>query len=256
MIDILIASRNENVQKQILDSLSEQLDFIIVSKEKDESGIIIRTERLKPDVLILDFQLSGKTSPELILMIKRRSPSTAIILLFDKSIEDISSVSNLSLSDLSFHNQIDLHGNNTYCYGVSGLLPKDDINKLADAVRIVFLGGYYISKSLNNNTNKIKYSNTHKLQDQTHTNFTLLERNIIMQMTQGYSDAQIAKNLNYRKGTIKNSLTRIKQKTNLKNRIQIVIYSLVTGLTNLNNLSFDIPGNEINTNDNLEITPP
>jgi len=62
------------------------------------------------------------------------------------------------------------------------------------------------------------------------------EHAIVTLLAQGYSDEQIAEELHYSPGTIKNCLTNIRNKTKMKSRVEIVIYSLVSGLIRLENL--------------------
>ncbi|MDR2542825.1 MAG: response regulator transcription factor [Treponema sp.] len=243
IISILIASRQEEDQKRIMAALSEQTEFFITSVEKDETGVIIRTERLKPDVLILDLQLSGTTGIELVNMIIRRSPSTAIIV-FCVNKDDKENMIYASLMLKA---------------GISGLLFKDeDMDKLAHIVKIVNLNGCYINKTINNNVyNEFSYKNqfpgqllseqllpeqlqVKKFAEQARSIFSPLELGIITQMAKGFSDVQIAEYLNYNEGTIKNCLTVIKRKTKLKNRIQIVVLALVSGLVQLDDFSFDV----------------
>jgi DNA-binding NarL/FixJ family response regulator len=233
-INILVVSRHEEDQKHILAALPEQMGFFIAGMEKDEASAIIKTERLKPDVIILDLQLSNTTGPNLVSMIKRRSPSTAIIILCDKDAAD--------------HEDFVLNS------GVSGFLLKDkDMDKLAYIVKLVNLKGNYINDLiLSRILNEVKYIKkfpgqlpakkpfANKSEEKYQTFFSPTERNIVTQMAQGHSDAEIAQNLNYSEGTIKNCLAAIKRKTNLNNRTQIVAFSLVFGLIQLNDLEFEI----------------
>ena len=224
IIKILVTSVYDEDCKHILAILSDQNDFCIAGVEKDESGTIIKSAYLKPDVLILDLQSSGISGDKLAPIIHRRSPSTAIILLCEK---DEDNYAGLAVKA-----------------GISGfLLKKKDTDKLASVVRIVFYGGYYISASI---TIRVFTAVTfrHYLPAQIMEHkvrrliFSPAELCIITDIAQGYSDAEIALRLNFSKGTIKNYVAVIKRKTKLKNRTQIVIYSLVYGFIRLNQLVF------------------
>ncbi|MCL2411538.1 MAG: response regulator transcription factor [Treponema sp.] len=235
-ISVLVALPHKEDQKDVLASLSEHSEISIVGIEKDETGVIIKTEQLKPNVIVLDLQLSMTTEHKLAQMILRRSPSTAIIMLcLDKAHQE---------------QEIEVHASLALKAGVSGFLIKDeDIDKLAYVINIVSLNGCYINKTINNIVyNEFLYKN--QFPEQLHINkhmenastvFTALEKCIITQMAKGFSDEEIAENLHYNEGTIKNCLTVIKRKTNLKNRIQIVVYAILTGLVQLDDLSFDMP---------------
>jgi len=222
IIKILVVSMLDDDRKQIIGILSDQKEFFIAGEEKDEAGAIIRSERLKPDIIIIDLQLSSKSGSALVSIIRRKSPSSAIILLCD--------------------NDEDNYACHALKAGIAGFLLKDaDINKLALVVKIIYSDGYYISASITfrvfNAAVFISQFPEQKAEEKDIT-FSSLERGIITDIAQGLTDDQIASHLHFSSGTIKNYVTAIKRKTKLKNRMQIVIYSLVFGLIKFDYLWF------------------
>jgi len=220
---ILITSNDNEDFKNILDSLNSQNGLNIIGVENDESNTIIKSERLKPDVLILDLVPSVIDEAELAPIIHRRSPDTAIIMICDKDENE--------------------YAGRALRAGILGyLLRNEDMNKILPAVKIVSMGGYYISASIikrasnsitviNQFPGRLKKSKGEKC-------FFLspVERCIINEIANGLSDEEIAGHLNYSAGTVKNCVTAIKRKTRLKNRVEIVVFSLVYGLIDLEQL--------------------
>jgi len=211
---ILIASNNNEDFKCIINSLNRQKGFNIIGFENDETNTIIKSERLKPDVLILDLLRSVIDGAELAPIIHRRSPDTAIIMICDKDENE--------------------YAGKALRAGILGyLLRNEDMNKILPAVKIVSLGGYYISSSI-----IVKFLSStafmgqfyRQENGQNNTLFSPAERNIVTDLARGYSDMEIANRLNFSNGTIKNYITAIKRKFKLKNRIQIVVFSLLFGL--------------------------
>jgi len=224
-ISILTATRFDEDQKRIITALSEQNDFLLVGIEDNEINTIIKAERLKPNILLLDLQLSETDGPQLVRIIRSRSPSTLVIILNDKEDNILTS---LALKA-----------------GISGFLVKEtDIDKLPHVIRLAVSGGCYINASIVDSTFKMvtyfsQFAGQTQKIDENLTAFSSYERHIIMDIANGLSDLEIAKRLNFSEGTIKNSLTVIKRKINLKNRInriQIVVFSLVVGLIRLDQL--------------------
>jgi len=217
IIRILVASSFEEDRARIIAALSGQDDLNIAGIEKDETGAIIKSECLQPDILILDLQLSGISGNELAPIIHRRSPSTAIVMLCDK---DEVSYAGLALRA-----------------GISGFLLKGvDTNILVPVVKIVSSGGYYVSASItirvfNTVTSHGQFPN--QAQKAQSLFFSPAERCIIIDIASGLSDDEIARHLNYSIGTVRNCITVIKRKTKLKSRVQIVIYSIINGLINI-----------------------
>jgi len=219
-ISILIASRYDNDQKRILELLSKQTEFVITDVVKDETGAIIKSEYFKPNILLLDLQLSELNGYELVRIIHRRSPATAIIILQD---------SNFFQSVKNFFPLINR---------VSGLLIKElDFDKLVHIIKIVFLGGSYLNASISTNIIKSFAANDQSLEDIEFDFLSSAERGIIIFIAQGLSDSKIACELNLSIGAIRNSIAVIKKKTNLKSRIEIVIYSLAMGFIRMEQLS-------------------
>jgi two-component system nitrate/nitrite response regulator NarL len=217
IINIFVASGNDEDCERILNTLSDQNDFRIAGVEKDEAGTIIKSAQLKPDVLIIDLQPPGMGGEVLAPIIHRRSPSTAIIMLCDKEEDNYVCVALKA--------------------GISGFLLKNvDTDKLAPVVKIVYSGGYYISAPI---ITRIFSDLTlkKKLPELPNNNFgrfyTTTERIIITDIARGFSDEEIANHMNYNIGTIRNCLTDIRRKTKLKNRVHIVIFSLIHGLINI-----------------------
>ena len=222
-ISVFVTSTNDEDCRQILDILSVQDDFNITGVEKDESGTIIKSEKLKPDVLVLDLKPPGMSADELAPIIHRRSPQTAIVMLCDRDEENYAG---LALNA-----------------GISGFLLKDkDTDKLVPVIKIVSNGGYYISASIVARVFSASILAARfpeqKIEQRNDLHLTPTERGIVKYIAQGFSDDEIAEQMNLSAGTIKNSVTVIKRKTKLKNRVQIVIYSLVYGLIGFEQLDF------------------
>ena len=218
-VSILVTSWHDEARSRILAALSDQKDFFVAGIEKDEASAIIKSEHIKPDILILDLKLSGTIGPRIAPMIHRRSPSTAIVLICDKD-------------EVKYAEQ-------ALKAGISGFLLKEaDLDKLVPILKIVLNGGYYFSASIT-----VRVFNSFipgqfygKQINKQNFSFSPAERGIITHIAQGYSDKEIAKHLNYSTGTIKNCVTAIKHKTKLKNRTQIATFSIVYGLIRLEHL--------------------
>jgi len=218
-VSILISSNNNDDFQCILNSLNEQKDISIVGIENDETNTIIKSERLMPDVLILNLLQPAIDGAVLAPIIHRRSPDTAIIMICDK-------------------NENEYAGKALRAGIVGYLLRNEDMNKILHAVKIVSLGGYYISASIiTKRINAIKRENQFpcrflEIKDK-YPVFSSTERNIIKCIAKGFSDDETACYLHISIGTIRNYMVSIKHKTKMKNRAQIVVFSLVNGLINL-----------------------
>jgi len=108
---------------------------------------------------------------------------------------------------------------------------------LVPIVRIVSSDEYFISASIIIRVFNIVMFQLSEQAWQRHCSFfSPAERSIITDIARGFSDEEIARHLNYSTGTIRNCLTAIKRRVRLKNRMQIVIFSLFYGLINIHQL--------------------
>jgi len=216
-ISILIASRNEESRKSIIASLANLSNLIITDAITDETDAIIKTDRLKPNIIILDLQLSAEYGSNIVRIIRRRSPSTAIMVLSEKKDDDFICSALKS--------------------GVSGVLLKDeDMYKLELIVRLILSGGKYVSASIIDkvfNTVSLINQFPGQFMEVNHPIFSPAERCIITDLAKGFSDDEIAEDLHLSKGSIRNIITAIRRKTKMKSRIGIVVFSLVYGLIRL-----------------------
>ena len=219
---ILVTSNDNEDFRCILDSLDSQNGLNIIGVENDETDTIIKSEQLKPDVLILDLIQSVMDGAELAPIIHRRSPNTAIIMICDKDENE--------------------YAGKALKAGILGyMLRNADMNKILYVVRIVSLGGYFISASITTriiNTITIMKQFPYNFSEKKHPEFSSMERNIIQYIAKGFSDDEIACFLHLSTGTIRNNMTEIKHRIKMKNRIQTVIYSLVHGLINPEEVDF------------------
>jgi len=208
-INVLLSVENDEDRNLIFAGLTTQNDMRITGVEKDETGAIIKSEQLKPDILIMYLQPPGIDAVELAPIIHRRSPDTAIIMICDR---DENEYAGYALRT-----------------GISGfLLRKADMDKLLFVVKIVNMGGFYISSSVINralNSNRFNYEKKENCRF-----LSPVERCIISGIALGIPDKEIAGLINYSAGTVKNCVTAIKRKINLKTRAEIAVFSLVNGL--------------------------
>jgi DNA-binding NarL/FixJ family response regulator len=209
IITVLLSTENNENGKLIFAAFTMQDDIRIIGIEEDEAGTIIKTGLLKPDILIINLQPQITDVTVLARIIHRESPETSIIMICDK---DENEYAGIALKA-----------------GISGfLLRKADMNKLLSIVRIINLGGYFISASIINRAIGMSRNNNGKKENR-HL-LSPIELYIINGIAQGIPDKEIAGRINYSAGTIKNRVTAIKRKTKLKNRTEIVVFSLVNGL--------------------------
>jgi len=217
MITIAIASKYQDDRIAITALLEEQKDFRIINVGADGYDALKSATTQRPDIIIMDFHMKDIDSLELAPIIRRKSPSTALIVLCTH--DEKNAVARALKA------------------GISGcLLRQDGLNNLVPSIRSVLYGGWYISKSvrelaLNYFSPPVEIFPAKG--DISSFSFTPTEMGIFCGIIRGQTDREIAKNLNINIGSLRNCVNRIKKKTGLQNRAQITIYALLAGIIHI-----------------------
>jgi len=215
MINISLISKYKDDRKTITALLTEQKDFHLISIGEDGYDALRSAKTQRPDIIIMDFSMEDIDSPDLAPIIKRNSPSTALITLCHGEQNTVTRALKAGISGCLFR--------------------QEGFDNLVSSVRSVFYGGLYISKSARDlalNCFSIPPEASPAGHIGRHS-FTPTEMSILYGITCGDSDREIAKNLNINTGSLRNCVNRIKKKTGLQNRTQIIIYALLAGIISI-----------------------
>jgi DNA-binding NarL/FixJ family response regulator len=224
MITIAVICKKKKDQQLIAHLLSFHKDFQII--QTGENGYdAFMLAKLQPNVFIMDMHMAETQATDLAPVIRRTAPAAALIVLCSGAEK--------------------LQVGRAVMAGISGyLLTETDMDNLPVLVRVVSSGGYYISapiirrifssfpeldKTLAPAEDFLAFQNE---RERISRALSPTERGIISLLCQGYSDEEIAAELNLVLGTVRNYLTTIKHKTGLQNRSHIVIYAFIFGLIN------------------------
>jgi len=221
-IAITIAGANEDRLRAITSLLARQDDFLITGTVEDAFGLVNATIRRRPDVVVMDFGLDGSDTLNLVSIVRRNSPATAIVVLCPPG-ESVA-------VELALR------------AGISGCLQKGQEEAgLALAVRCVFGGGLYFGEEARREVfgrfavRGIASLGRVELPVDIHRVFTHTELQVFLGVIRGHSDSRIAEELNISEGTVRNCICRAKKKVGLQNRTQMGIYVLAVGLVDWEN---------------------
>jgi len=214
MITIAIASKYQDDRTVITALLKEQPDFRVISIGYDGYDALKSATTQRPDIIIMDFSMEDIDSLELAPIIRRKSPSTALIVLYSPDEQEAVT--------------------NSLKAGISGcLLRQDGLNNLVPSIRSVLYGGWYVSKSARDLVLNYFSPPAEVFPAELASSpfsFSPTETGIFYGIIRGYTDREIAKNLNIKIGSLRNCISRIKKETGLKNRVQISIHALLAGI--------------------------
>ncbi|MDR2481736.1 MAG: response regulator transcription factor [Spirochaetaceae bacterium] len=220
MIRIIIVEDQQWMIESLKERFSTQPDFDVIGCGKDACEAINLSEELKPDVAILQMEMPIINGFRLCSSIKIRSQETAVILV------------GKTFNDQTLFEVVKS--------GAKGFMLKNSMGgeEINDAVRKVnMLDGYYLDRNVSNyviplilklieEKNGVK-KNIHSTKDPSIAPilYRKIELQIISAVAEGMTNKEIAAKLNVKEGTIRNYVSIILQKMDLKHRTQIAAFA-------------------------------
>lgn len=218
MIKILIADDQELIRQSLQVILGTEKEFEVIDAVENGKEVIRSIRKEKTDVILMDIRMPEMDGVVCTQIIKENYPNIKIIIL--TTFDD------------------DEYVFNALKYGASGYLLKGISTKeLVDAIHKVYQGTAMINGDITSKVIKLfsKMAQMNiAIQVEEHQTNSLkdTEWQIIACVGSGLSNKEIAGKMNLSEGTIRNSLSTILSKLNLRDRTQLAIWAVQTGVVN------------------------
>jgi len=198
--------------------LDAQADLNVVGEAENGLEAIELTERLEPDVVLMDVRMPGLDGVQATERIVASGSDSRIIIL-----------TTFDLDEYAF---------GALRAGASGFLLKDaPPPDMLSAIRAVATGDAVVAPSV---TRRLLSQFAHRLPDPRQEqpgaadgrveSLTPRERELLVEVARGLSNAEIAERLVLSEATVKTHVGRILGKLGLRDRVQIVVFAYETGL--------------------------
>jgi DNA-binding NarL/FixJ family response regulator len=219
MIRIVIIDHYQPDLNRVCDLLAAQRDLKVVGLARDGYEALKVVDALKPDILIMDTRSPHAGETEFPFLLKRKSPSSAIIIFTSPGQEE------RSLGALGSV--------------VSGYLLKDtDLGRLTITVRRVFEGGFRLTPGFTSRVSPVAgnpsggetASPDRSWRIALPAGISRSEFLVLGFLAQGRSNKEIAERLCLKYGTVRNYVSSALKKAGLRNRTQMAIFTLKQGL--------------------------
>ena len=218
MIKVLIADDQELIRQSLQIVLGIEKDIEVIGTAENGLEVVRMIRKEKPDVILMDIRMPEMDGVVCTQIIKENYPDIKIIIL--TTFDD------------------DEYVFNALKHGASGYLLKGISTKeLADAIRKVYQGTAMINEDIASKVVKLfsKMAQTNltiQVDEQYTEELKKSERQIIALVGRGMSNKEIAGKLSLSEGSIRNSLSVILSKLNLRDRTQLAIWAVQTGAVN------------------------
>lgn len=218
MIKVLIADDQELMRKSLQIILGMEADIEVIAAVENGTEVIRAVRREKPDVILMDIRMPEMDGVVCTQIIKENYPDIRIIIL--TTFDD------------------DEYVFNALKYGASGYLLKGiSTQELAEAIREVYHGTAMINEDIASKVLKLfsRMAQTNlaiQVDERQTADLKPTEWNIIALVGRGMSNKEIAGKLGLSDGSVRNSLSAILSKLDLRDRTQLAIWAVQTGAVN------------------------
>ena len=197
--------------------LEAEDDINVVGEASDGTAALAQAKALHPDVILMDVRMPGMNGIEATERIAQECPGTRVLIL--------------TTFDLDEYAFAGLRA------GASGFLLKDTRpTELAEAIRTVASGEAVVSPRITQRMLEMFASSLpnsgHPVQasDPRIDSLTPREKEILVLMSQGMSNAEIADRLVVSATTVKTHVGNVLAKLDVRDRVQAVVVAYETGL--------------------------
>lgn len=216
-IKIVIADDQELIRDSLKIVLSANVDMEVVGTVTNGREVIRFVREAKPDVILMDVRMPEMDGVSCTQIIKENYPQIKIIIL--TTFDD------------------DEYVYNALKYGASGYLLKGvSMAELSSAIRTVYDGKAMINPDIAVKVVRLfsqmaKSNYSINVDSRYEELISRSEWKVIQQVGYGRSNKEIAAVLNLSEGTVRNSLSSILGKLDLRDRTQLAIWAVQMGVT-------------------------
>ena len=209
---VLVADDQAMIRAGLVALLSAEPDLRVLAEASDGPSALAAVQRRRPDVVLMDVRMPGMDGIEAAKEILAATEGqTAVIML--------------TVHDLDEYVYAALRA------GASGFLLKDaPPEELVKAVRTVAAGEALLAPSVTRRLLQRFASMGVRDAASELAELTDRERDVLLEVARGGSNADIARNLGLAELTVKSHLYHVMQKLHLNSRTQLVITAYETGL--------------------------
>lgn len=226
MITVLIADDQELIRESLELLISSDSRFEVVGTAKDGREVVEMALRLRPHVILMDIRMPEINGIECVRLIKQQDCSIKIIMLttFDDDQYVYDAVKNCADGFL-----------------LKGISKID----LLSSIVTVHSGGTSVdpqtAQKIFSLFGRLATSSFRSLQetDEQFKSLTIQELRIMQLIGKGYSNKEIMQEVNFSEGTVRNYISNILKKLDLRDRTQIAIFAIQSGLMLKNLESMD-----------------
>ena len=210
-ISIILADDHPVVHRGIQAILEREPDFSILGVAANGLEAVRLTERLKPDVLILDLMMPELSGLEALRILRERSPRTRIVIL-------------------SMHSSSAFIAQALQNGAIGYVLKGSPEEELIRALREAAAGRRYLSPPVTEIAINFYIEQSKMGTFDPHETLTPRQREVLQLAAEGKTNAEIAVRLNISQRTVENHRAALMQRLGLHNQTELIRHAMRYGL--------------------------
>lgn len=202
-MNVLVIDDDNLVCSSLKIILSADPDITVIGSDNNGAAAITLYEELKPDVILMDIRMEGMTGLEAGEIILNKHPEAKILYL-TTFLDDDYIIKALNI-------------------GAKGYMLKQNYDSIVPSIKAVASGqNVYGNEIITKLPNLMNQTSSTKVYED--NGITEKELELITQIAEGYSNKEISETLYLSEGTVRNYISLILEKLNLRDRTQIAIF--------------------------------
>jgi DNA-binding NarL/FixJ family response regulator len=210
-ISILLADDHPVVRQGMRALLEVQPDIEIVGEAASGLEALRLTERLKPNLLLLDLMMPGLSGLEVTRQVSQRFPETRVVI-FSLQADESYVLETLRAGALAY------------------VLKEADGEEVLQAIRQAAAGRRYLSPSISERAIEAYLQKADSTSTDPYDTLTPREREVLQLVAEGQSNSEIAARLFISPRTVEDHRANLMRKLGLRNVADIVRYALRRGI--------------------------
>ncbi len=204
MLKILVADDHPIVRQGIKQIIADTTDMVVAGEATNGQEVLNAVKENPYDVILLDIAMPSPNSIDILKQLKKDKPQIAVLIL-------------------SIHPE-EQYAVRTLKAGASGYLTKESApDELVEAIRKVSKGGKYITSSLAESLATILIKEDQGLP---HTILSDREYQVLLMISSGKTNKEIANELSLSVKTISTYRYRILEKMNMRTNAELIHYAI------------------------------
>jgi DNA-binding NarL/FixJ family response regulator len=211
-IKVMVADNHSLVREGLIHLLEYDGNFDVIAEASNGTECLEKLKECKPDVLLLDINMPGKTGIEVLEELKKNKSKVKVLIL-------------------TVHNEIE-YLMKAIDIGVDGYILKDtESSELKRAILSIFNGESYIQPSLIPAMNNRLINRD--IDDARIKSLTKREMEVLIAVANGMSNKEIAATLHISERTVKNHISNIFKKIEVCDRTQAAVFAIKNNIIKL-----------------------